>query len=82
MMNVIADNGYEKKGCTVVVEAGAAENVMPAGWLKGVATMPSKTGVKFVGANGKAIGNYGRKVIEFNPVDYEHDQVFRRPART
>ena len=51
-----------------------SENVMPKTWLKGVATLIRQEGVRFTAANGEEIGNYGRKKIDFEPIEEEDDE--------
>ena len=49
----------------IVVDSGAAECVMPYGMLQDLEVLPKKKGVRFTAANGKEMGNYGRKLVEF-----------------
>ena len=73
-------NNMKKKG-NMVVDSGAAESVMLWNWLEDIPTLPKAEGVRFVAANGEDIGNYGRKVIEFEAANWNGDeQVFRRQA--
>jgi len=51
----------------IVIDSGAADNVMPKEMLKGVEMMSKQEGVRFQGANGSELGNYGRKAVSFNP---------------
>ena len=60
---------------TIVVHSAAAEYVMPVDWFQDIDTMTAKLGVRFVGANGDDLGNYGRRLVEFEP-----DEVFQRRA--
>ena len=51
----------------IVMDSGAADNVMPKDILKGVEMMSKEEGVRFQGANGSELGNYGRERISFTP---------------
>ena len=57
--------GSKKKRVKIVVDSGAAENVMPHGWFPELSTQPAEAGVHFVAADGSPLGNYGRKKITF-----------------
>jgi hypothetical protein len=77
VLNAIVKNGPNgKKRCKIVVDSGAAENVMPKDILPGISASEPKRGLKFVAANGKDLGNYGRKVVEFVPADEGGEPVF------
>ena len=70
----------QKEG-EIVMDSGAAENVMPKSWLPEAEEIERQRGIKFIAANGIEMGNNGRKVVEFEPVHCEEDeeaQVFRR----
>jgi hypothetical protein len=41
---------------------------MPKEMLKGLDMMEKQEGVRFQGANGSELGNYGRKTVSFDPV--------------
>ena len=56
-----------KKG-TLTIDSGAEENVMPKGWYDQIELMEKKDGIRFMGADGSDLGNYGRKLMEFIPV--------------
>ena len=43
---------------------------MPRGMLGSVVTREKEAGIKFVAADGAEIGNDGRKVMQFAPVDF------------
>jgi hypothetical protein len=49
----------------IVIDSGAAECVMPYEMLAGLEVLPKEKGVKFTAANGKELGSYGRKLVEF-----------------
>ena len=71
----------EKRRGKLVVDSGAAESVMPWDWLQDLPTLPRAEGVRFVAANGGEIGNYGRKVIEFEAAKANvKEQVFKRQS--
>ena len=54
----------------IVVDSGAAENVMPSDVLKGTEMKPKTPGIRFVAANGKEMNNYGRKQVHFVPREF------------
>ena len=57
-----------KKGI-LTIDSGAEENVMPRGWYEEVELMEKKEGIKFMGADGSDLGNFGRKLMQFIPAD-------------
>ena len=59
---------------SIVVDSGAAEHVMPKDILMGETLQKRNEYVNFVAANGKLMGNYGRKTLKFTPAG------FQRPA--
>ena len=67
VLKVTVDAGGKQVPSTIVVDSGAAECVMPRGWFPGVEAWPAKEGLRFAGANGADLGNYGQKLIEFTP---------------
>ena len=60
----------------LTIDSGAEENVMPKDWFTEVELDEKKEGLKFMGADGTDLGNYGRKLMEFVPV--EEFQGFQR----
>ena len=57
---------------------------MPRELFPETETLERKNGVRFFAANGEEIGNYGRKVIQFVPMEEEEAataQVFKGRAR-
>ena len=54
----------------VVIDSGAADNVMPHDALRGIQMRAEDEGVNFVGADGNEIGNYGRKDVRFIPTEF------------
>ena len=51
---------------------------MPKDWFVESDWMPRKEGLRFMGADGSDLGNFGRRLIEFIPV--EAFQGFHRRA--
>ena len=45
---------------------------MPWSWLENSKTLNKQEGIHFVAANGGPMGNYGRRIVEFEPV-YEEE---------
>ena len=68
-------NGIAKRGI-LTIDSGAEECVMPKGWYDEVELLEKKEGVRFMGADGTDFGNYGRKLMEFVPI--EEFQGFQR----
>jgi len=52
---------------TLTIDSGAEECVMPKKWYPDVEVSPKKESVRFMGADGTDLGNYGRKLMEFVP---------------
>ena len=71
VINAMGKAGNLMRRCKVIVDSGAAENVMPQWWFPEVQVLQRKLGVRFFAANGENIGNYGRKIIQFVPEDVE-----------
>ena len=74
--------GKKEKG-TIVVDSGAADNVMPSEKLQGLEMMPREPGVNFASANGKPMANHGRKEVQFIPFYFweaEYGYPFQRQA--
>ena len=57
-----------KMKCSIVIDSGASECVMPKDWFPELEEMKAKKGIRFAAADGGDLGNYGRKLIEFRPV--------------
>ena len=53
----------------LTIDSGAEENVMPKGWYDEIELLEKKAGIKFMGADGTDLGNFGRKLMEFIPAD-------------
>ena len=47
----------------IVVDPGAADNVMPKEMLKEIEQMAAEEGVRFHGAHGSELGNDGRIIV-------------------
>ena len=58
----------------IIVDSGAAESVMPKDLLPDLETMAAKAGIRFAGANGAELGNYGRRMVTFLPMGF-HTQA-------
>jgi hypothetical protein len=71
VIDAFFENGLKMMKGKIVVDSGAAENVMPAEVLENVRMTAKKTGVRFVAANGEEMKNYGRKVVTFIPAAVE-----------
>ena len=74
ILDVIFLNGGEAVRGEVIVDSGAADNVMPRGMLESVITREKEAGIKFVAADGAEIGNYGRKDVQFVPADFWEEE--------
>jgi len=57
----------EWKEGIITIDSGAEECVMPKDWYKDVEMSEKKDGIKFMGADGSDLGNFGRKLMEFVP---------------
>ena len=68
-MRVMVKMGDKWKKTDVIVDSGVEECVMPWEWFSEAEWMPKKDGVKFMGADGSDLGNDGRRLIEFVPVE-------------
>lgn len=66
-MHVRVRDGDPCKRVAIVIDSGAAENVIPRGWFGATPAGSSEEGIQFVGAGGKPLGNYGTKTILFVP---------------
>ena len=80
VLDVIFLNGGEAAIGEVIVDSGAADNVMPHRILESIVTRAKEEGVKFVAADGGEIGNYGRKDVQFVPIDF-WEEVMGSPFR-
>jgi hypothetical protein len=71
VIDAFFENGLKMMKGKIVVDSGAAENVMPAEVLDNVQMEPKKENVRFVAANGAEMKNYGRKTVIFIPAAVE-----------
>ena len=74
VMEVSIRDGDEWKSGEIIVDSGAAECVMPVDWLLGVEVAPKKPNLRFTGADGSDLGNFGRKLVEFVPCEKQQQQ--------
>jgi hypothetical protein len=54
----------------IIVDSGAADNVMPKWMLTRVTMQEKEKGTKFVEADGGDLSNYGRKEVQFCPLEF------------
>ena len=69
-LDVIFMNGEKAERGRIVVDSGAADNVMPSEELLELDMMPKEQGVNFTAANGKPMANHGRKDVQFVPFEF------------
>ena len=74
VLDVIFFNGDEAVRGEVIIDSGAADHVMPRKMLGSVFTREKEEGIKFIAADGAEIGNYGRKDVQFVPVDFWEEE--------
>ena len=74
VLDVVFVSGDEARQGEIVVDSGAADNVMPDKVLESFKTMPAQEGINFVGADGEPIGNYGRKQVNVVPLEFWQDE--------
>ena len=74
VLDVVFFDGEQAVRGEVIVDSGAADHVMPKGMLTGIATKEKEFGTKFVAADGGELGNYGRKEVQFCPLDFWEDE--------
>ena len=70
VLDVVFFDGENAVKGEVIVDSGAADNVMPKGMLTGVVMRERERGTKFVAADGGELGNYGRKDVQFCPLEF------------
>ena len=70
VLDVIFFDGESAAQGEVIVDSGAADNVMPKGMLTGIVMREKERGTKFVAADGGELGNYGRKDVQFCPLEF------------
>ena len=66
-IDVIFMNGENAERGKIVVDSGAADNVMPMAELSEIELQPREEGANFSSANGKKMENSGRKDVKFIP---------------
>ena len=69
-------DGQKMLESEIVIDSGAADNVMPRDILSGLELMAKDEGVRFQGANGAELGNYGKKKIRFLPSEWRNSSPF------
>jgi hypothetical protein len=77
-LRAMVNCGMTWQEVNITIDSGAEECVMPRDWFPDAEWMPKKQGIQFMGADGSDIGNFGRRLIEFIPM--EEFEGFRRPA--
>jgi hypothetical protein len=70
VLDVVFFDGEKAVKGEVIIDSGAADNVMPRGMLAGVITREKEAGSRFVAADGGELGNYGRKDVQFCPLEF------------
>ena len=69
-LDVIFMNGEKAERGRIVIDSGAADNVMPSDELSEVPLQPREQGINFTSANGKPMANHGRNDVQFIPYDF------------
>ena len=69
-LDVVFMNGDTAERGVIVIDSGAADNVMPAAGLSEVALQPKEQGVNFTSADGSPMDNHGRKDVQFIPFEF------------
>ena len=69
-LDVIFMNGSKAERGRIVIDSGAADNVMPCDGLSEVPIQPREPGVNFTSANGKPMANHEWKDVQFIPYDF------------
>ena len=69
-LDVIFLNGETAERGKILIDSGAADNVMPADGLKEVPMSAKDQNVHFSTASGQPMANYGRKDVEFVPAAF------------
>jgi hypothetical protein len=70
VLDVVFFDGENAVKGEVIIDSGAADNVMPREMLTGVTMRERERGTKFVAADGGELGNYGRKDVQFCPLEF------------
>ena len=74
VLDVVFFDGEKAVKGEVIVDSGAADNVMPRGVLTGITTREKEPGSRFVAADGGELGNYGRKDVQFCPLEFWEEE--------
>ena len=69
-LDVVFMNGDTAERGVIVIDSGAADNVMPAAGLSEVPLQPKEQGVNFTSADGSPMDNHGRKEVQFIPFEF------------
>ena len=69
-LDVVFMNGEKAERGKIIIDSGAADNVMPANGLSEVPMREKERGVNFSAANGKPMANHGRKEVDFVPLEF------------
>ena len=69
-LDVMFLNGETAERGKILIDSGAADNVMPADGLKEVPMGAKDQNVHFSTASGQPMANYGRKDVEFVPAAF------------
>jgi hypothetical protein len=83
VLDVVFFDGERAVRGEVIVDSGAADNVMPKDMLTGITIREKEPGTRFVAADGGELGNYGRKDVQFCPLEFwegEFGSPFQGPA--
>ena len=80
MLEVMVINGEVVTPAKIIVDSGAAENVMPNQMFRNVEMKEKKKGVRFMAANGKEMSNYGQKDLTFIPKEFWKAAGFTRQS--
>ena len=85
-LDVVFMNGEKAERGKIIIDSGAADNVMPANGLSEVPMREKERGVNFSAANGKPMANHGRKEWNSCPLNFGRqntDTLFRgRPSES
>ena len=83
ILDAVILNGDTAEQGEIIIDSGAADNVMPEALMGKVALQPAQEGVKFSGPNGKEMKYYGRRELHFVPIEFwesEFGYPFTGPA--
>jgi hypothetical protein len=71
----VESSGRWERG-ELVMNSGAAGNVLPRDILEGINMMERKEGISFIAANGKELRYHGQKQVRLAPIDVEEETFF------